>query len=284
MPGGGVFELAPGQITDDGELTLCLAHALSNGTSFSIEKIARSYAKWIESNPFDIGNTTRYSLGCFLDPEWKRICDAEGYSAGMSRAAVADCIDSKANGSLMRSTPLGIWGYKLDPYDLALLAMQDSALSHPNKSCCQAVACYVIAISQLIRNQDRVAAFEIASEWAQSNANDEVCEWLDDAESNRRVPYQPQDGFVRIGFTHAFRHLLLGSGFLEALRETLQGGGDTDTNACIVGGLLGAVCGAESISDGLKLSVLNCNTRLGRYPRPEFLQSSQIPALVRSML
>lgn len=29
MPGGGVHKLNPGQITDDGEMTLCLGHALA---------------------------------------------------------------------------------------------------------------------------------------------------------------------------------------------------------------------------------------------------------------
>ena len=33
----------------------------------------------------------------------------------------------------------------------------------------------------------------------------------------------------------------------EALRETIRLGGDTDTNACIVGGLVGAFVGIKSI-------------------------------------
>src|SRR5689334_12666516 len=63
MPGGVIIGVAPGQITDDGELTLCLAHALSASQSFDIEKIARKYADRVESKPFDIGMTTRDSLG-----------------------------------------------------------------------------------------------------------------------------------------------------------------------------------------------------------------------------
>jgi ADP-ribosylglycohydrolase len=44
MPGGGVCELAPGQVTDDGELTLSLADALIEAGGFDIEVIARHYA------------------------------------------------------------------------------------------------------------------------------------------------------------------------------------------------------------------------------------------------
>ena len=42
MPGGEDLEVAPGQITDDGELTLCLAQALAESKTFDLEKIARN--------------------------------------------------------------------------------------------------------------------------------------------------------------------------------------------------------------------------------------------------
>jgi len=44
---------------------------------------------------------------------------------------------------------------------------------------------------------------------------------------------------VKYGFVHAFRHLRLGTPYVAAITETLLGGGDTDTNACIMGGLSG---------------------------------------------
>jgi len=146
-------------------------------------------------------------------------------------------------------------------------------------------ACPRSAISALIRNrQNRSAAFQVAASWAESNANDEVREWLDDAEHNRQTPYHPLVGFIRIGFTHAFRHLLLGSSYSEAIEETLLGGGDTDTNACIVGGLIGAAGGAVSIPVEMKAAVLSCETDKGIHERPDFLRAGRIPELVRGLL
>lgn len=285
MPGGGWLKVAPGQITDDGELTLCLAHALASGRHIDLEKIARRYADWVRSQPFDMGMTTRQSLGCFLDSNWQNICKTDGYAVAMNKAAFSYCIDSKANGSLMRATPLGIWGHNLKIHDLALLAREDSALSHPNKSCRDAVACYAIAIAHLLSHPgEREAAFVQTKEWADAHAVGEVCEWLDDAERNVNVPYHPQIGFIKIAFTHAFRHLLLGTEYVEALRETLAGGGDTDTNACIVGGLIGAACGALAIPDAMKSAVLNCDTAKGIHPRPDFLSAHHIPKLVEDLL
>lgn len=96
MPGGGRLNVAPGQITDDGELTLCLARALAQSDTFDLEAIARNYAKWVESSPFDMGFTTSYSLGSFRDVD----AIQEGYAAVMQKSASKMCMGSKANGSL----------------------------------------------------------------------------------------------------------------------------------------------------------------------------------------
>src|SRR5262245_57296148 len=66
FPGGGPWLVAPGQITDDGELTLSLLAALVDARSGRSPAAcaAERYAAWVESQPFDIGTTTARSLGC----------------------------------------------------------------------------------------------------------------------------------------------------------------------------------------------------------------------------
>lgn len=285
MVGGGVWQLAPGQITDDGELSLCLAHALAGQSNFEIEQVAAQYARWIDSRPFDIGHTTRQSLGCYsLDPRWNKLIAQQGYAATMQQAAGQTCADSKANGSLMRASPLGIWGHRFPDDELAGFARLDSSLSHPNQSCQDAVACYVIAIANLMRTPgNRRAAFQAVRTWADRQANAEVRGWLDDAEANLDYPYHPQAGFIRIAFTHAFRLLLQGVDYPSALREVLAGGGDTDTNACIVGGLIGAADGIDGIPAEMVRAVIECDTAQGRHGRPEFLHGRQIPGLAEKL-
>ncbi|MFN8549418.1 MAG: ADP-ribosylglycohydrolase family protein [Candidatus Eisenbacteria bacterium] len=276
MPGGGPLGLAPGQITDDGELTLCLARALATSERFELERIARSYADWIASAPFDLGETTRLSLGATREEVWREASVSRGLAAVMTKAAAERCMASKANGSLMRATPLGVFGRCLADEGVAAIAMADSNLSHPNPTCGQAVACYSLAIAELVRSPgSRERAFLRAEAWAAREAGDEVRGWLEEARQGRPVPYYPMAGFVRIGFTHAFRHLLRGSSYEEAIVETLKGGGDTDTNACIVGGLIGAAVGASAIPRAMAEAVLSCETRRGR-PRPDFLSSRQL--------
>ena len=79
-------------------------------------------------------------------------------------------------------------------------------------------------------------------------------------------------------------HLLLGSDYETAIAETLLGGGDTDTNACIVGGLIGAAVGVDGIPENMRHAVLNCDTTMGQHPRPAFLHPRQVDELIAKLL
>ena len=271
MPGGGPWGVAPGQVTDDGEMTIALLRALSEDGAFDLDRIAGQYRRWFESSPFDVGGTIRATIG------------AAANAAGMQRAAQRH-LASKANGSLMRCSPLGVWGHALQVDELANCARLDSALSHANPSCQDAVACYVIATAGLIREGgDRRIAFEAAADWAAEHACEEVREWLRlSGTDEEAVPGFPQPGFVKIAFVHAFRHLRRGTDYVEAVRSVLAIGGDTDTDACIVGGLIGAAVGADKIPEALRAPVLDCDTRRGQ-PRPEWLHPREVPDLVRRL-
>lgn len=67
MPGGGPHKVGPGQITDDSEMAMCLMWALVEANDgkkddqereLNADTIAKWYANWIHSRPFDIGTTT----------------------------------------------------------------------------------------------------------------------------------------------------------------------------------------------------------------------------------
>ncbi len=276
MPGGGIWELAPGQITDDGELTLCLDQALREGEKFDRENIAAWYNKWYASRPFDIGNTTSASIGCPQRLSSEEFANYSGYADAMTQSAKKNCMNSKANGSLMRATPLAAWAWNRSDAEIALFAKLDSSLSHPNDSCWQAVAAYCIAIAELISSNDRNKAWSRTSNWIKNNANKELNDWAGLIENNQYVPGHPQAGFVKIAFVHAFQNLLKGNDYHTAIRSVLEIGGDTDTNACIVGGLIGAAVGFENIPEKMRNTVLTCDTSKGAHPRPDFLHPANL--------
>jgi ADP-ribosylglycohydrolase len=284
MPGGGTWDVAPGQITDDGELTMSLLNALAEDPDKPLGA-ASHYARWVASDPFDIGATTAASLGCLRQAAWAARAKEAGIDVAMTEAARERCMPSKANGSLMRATPLGVWGARRADDEVIAAAQDDARLSHPNASCVDAATVYVLAIASLVRAPgDAAGALALAETWARAHACEEVRAWLDDAAAGKAVPYTPQDGFVRIAFTHAFRHLRAGTPYTAALRETLAGGGDTDTNACIIGGLLGARWGASAIPAPMRAAVLGCDHRRGAHARPDALHPRTVPERITSIL
>jgi ADP-ribosylglycohydrolase len=48
------------------------------------------------------------------------------------------------------------------------------------------------------------------------------------------------------------------------MRDVLRLGGDTDTNAAIVGAMIGARDGVERLSERMVATVMKCDTALGR--------------------
>ena len=94
MCGGGIWNTAPGQVTDDGELTLALLQALAGQPRYDVNRAARAYRRWYLSAPFDIGNATGNALEDG-DP------DSPGLAELIARRASMFNSESKANGSLI---------------------------------------------------------------------------------------------------------------------------------------------------------------------------------------
>jgi ADP-ribosyl-[dinitrogen reductase] hydrolase len=130
----------------------------------------------------------------------------------------------------------------------------------------------------------RKAAFDAARAWAESphagQAGPDIAAWLETARRNEKPSYLTHIGHVRIAFVEAFRHLLNSVSFSDALSDTLQGGGDTDTNAAIVCGLMGAAVGRQGIPKDMIDSVVQSDTMLGEHVRPERLHPREADALV----
>lgn len=60
-------------------------------------------------------------------------------------------------------------------------------------------------------------------------------------------------------------------------------GGDTDTNAAIVGGMIGALHGASSIPEYMKMPVLARGMNSPGIPRPAFLATDALPSICQQL-
>jgi ADP-ribosylglycohydrolase/fructose-1,6-bisphosphatase/inositol monophosphatase family enzyme len=248
---GGTWNLLAGQPTDDSELALALARALVRRGGFDASDVARAYVAWYESRPFDIGHTTRAALGPAAD----------ALRAGQDPAAAARAAarpESRANGSLMRSSPLGIFGHRLPHTGLAALAREDARLTHPHPLCQDAGVLYTAAVARAVAQGG--GPVELA-DWAlafarEQRLHDEVVAALV-ASAGQRPDYATHQGLVTVALQNAFFQLRHAEPE-EALVDTVRRGGDTDTNAAIAGALLGAIHGVHALPRRWRDAVLTC--------------------------
>lgn len=248
--GAGPFHVAPGQVTDDTELALSLARSLAKQQRYDEEGVATAYVRWRRSEPFDCGMATHQAFGgeSPMGP---------GLAERMRQRASKK---TQANGSLMRSSPLGVFGALIPRAELARLAAKDSLLSHPDPVCLAACAVYVTTVADAIAtglsgSELYARALRFASE---TDLIAPVLDTLQAAGEGLPSSDGENQGWVRIALQHAFFHLKRSTDFEAALVQTIFTGGDTDTNAAIVGALLGATLGEAAIPQRWRETVRDC--------------------------
>jgi ADP-ribosylglycohydrolase len=243
MPGGGRIRVGPGQITDDGELTLTLwqsLNSLDTSDLTPILTIMRGYKDWYESYPFDIGRTCSLAFETFSD-----------FFKGHQIHTLQNCKDiikklnecSEANGALMRATSIATWIIKNngDIERGVECAKEDSRLSHPSIVCQEVNAIYVFAIMHLLQGKSPTDVIKLTNDFVDEEITSEKVQYwyFEESLDISAIEATRQIGHVRWGFIMAMYFLRNPNiNYEEAIKITLMKGGDTDTNAAIVGGLV----------------------------------------------
>lgn len=283
MADGGTWNTLAGQPTDDSELALMLARSIVEAGTYSPESAARAYHYWYHSDPFDCGRTTRRAIGAIRESDIARGRAAKAASRAASRV-------SEANESLMRASPLGIWGFASDPRRLALLARADSALTHPDEACCDSVDVFVTAVAHAIRTGSQPdGIYSVAVERARETRCDPaVLAALLDAAREPPSDFMSQQGWVAIALQNAFHQLLHARSLEDGIVKTVMAGGDTDTNAAIAGALLGAVHGRGAVPPAWQRMILTCRPLAGlpgvHRPRPRAFWPVDAPELAERLV
>jgi ADP-ribosyl-[dinitrogen reductase] hydrolase len=275
------FQISPGQITDDSEMAMCMLHGILQShekgkPSFDPMDTAEYYCKWYENNPRDIGNTTRSAMKAIK-------AMLENGDKIESLAKNFDDVNhtSNSNGCLMRATPMSVYCRKLPDDKIYDLTKADVNLTHLNPIWVQAVTCYNIAIAHLINNEgDAEGAIDRVDNYIKSNIDvnkEKTCKKLVEhwesifkakSEADLIEANNKGIGYVMIAFVYSFFYLKLELSYEEAVKRSLLLGGDTDTNAAIVGGMMGAYHGIDAIHVNWRNKVLNSH-----YDYPEFMRT-----------
>jgi len=263
---GGHWKTLAGQPTDDSELALILARRLAHDGRFDREKLKAGYRAWLDSAPFDCGSTTSAGLRGVPDHQ------------------------SQSNGSLMRVSPLGVFGWCTPEPDLVSWARADSELTHPNPVCKDACAVFVATVAYAIRTGDGArSVYQFARELAHRIAAEpSVVAAVEAAESARPKSYEEKIGWVLTALQNAMWQLVHATSLEDGVVDTVAHGGDTDTTAAIAGALLGAVHGRQAIPQQWSRAVLSCRPLKGAehvvHPRPEVFWPVDVLVLAERLL
>ncbi|HKW14186.1 MAG TPA: ADP-ribosylglycohydrolase family protein [Candidatus Krumholzibacteria bacterium] len=242
-----VFHTLPGQPTDDSEMALALARTIVARGEYNAEATWTAYVRWHDSQPFDCGNTISAAVG------------------GIKNKT------SQANGAMMRVSPIGIIGARASVDNARWWARLDAELTHPHPVCVEANSIYAAGIAAAIANE--MSPQDLYEFMAESATEPSLVDAIARAKNEAPRDYITQQGWVLIALQNALWQLLHAESVETAITNTVQRGGDTDTNAAICGALLGALHGLGAIPGRWVRPVLFCRPQAGapgvRHPRPE---------------
>lgn len=242
-------EVDAGTWSDDGAQALCLLDSLLNRGEFSLEDFSDALEAWqqrglwaVGGTVFDIGVQTAYAL--------------HAYSRGVS---AEECgllnPDGKGNGALMRVLPLALWHYKKEEDDkqrdqkLVEDAHRQCLITHGhlcNQVCC---ALYCLTALALLEGQDARGAVQegvrrLRLVYSTLPEYEQELEWS----VRPDLPWKGEGtGYVVDCLRSAFMVLLQTDSYEEAVKRAVLLGNDTDTTACVTGGLAGILYGFEGI-------------------------------------
>jgi ADP-ribosylglycohydrolase len=233
MKGGGMFDWAPGEWTDDTSMAICVTDGLSRG-HVDLDAIAASFVRWYDSGPPDIGTQTRAVLS-----------GRDTSAAAMTSRAAGLTGRTGGNGSLMRTAPVAL-AFLDDPEGCARAAGAVSDLTHYDERAREACQMWSCAIRHAVvtGTPDGV---RIHLERAPASTRDYWVPLLDIAEKGSPADF-PNNGWVVHALQTAWWAITKAACNLPAALEyCVRAGNDTDTTAAIAGGLVGACQGATAV-------------------------------------
>jgi ADP-ribosyl-[dinitrogen reductase] hydrolase len=246
--GGGPFNLAAGEWTDDTSMALCLAESLIETYSFDpIDQLER-YLRWyrtgyLSSNGrcFDIGITTGGALHRF---ERTR----EPYPG-------PDAPHTAGSGSLMRLAPVPMM-YARHTKDALDHCADSSRTTHAAPQAVDACRYYGALIIGALLGQPKEVLLGSPNEWSfldplalesLTSPDPSIAEVINGSFKHKMPPYIQGSGYVVRGMEAALWAFHHSASFREGALLAANLGDDADTTTAIYGQLAGAYYGVEGI-------------------------------------
>jgi ADP-ribosyl-[dinitrogen reductase] hydrolase len=235
MIGGGVYDVAPGEVTDATEMMLCLARSLADNGGFDPEDIMARLAAWLETQPRHVSLTVRaalisYRSGTHWDVASRRAFEIlGGPTAG--------------NGSLIRCAPVGLL-YSHDAVTRHEVSQRESTLTHFDRLAGWACSAYNDLIAAAVRGDLHTEVPAIARTY--DDEDKRVAAVLRDT-PEAEVEEVISSSFVLDTLQTALWTVLHAADFEHAVTMAVNMGNDATAVGAATGALAGAVSGESGI-------------------------------------
>lgn len=229
----------PGTWSDDGAQALALLDALVRDRTLNLDTFATNLLNWFnrgaftpDGEVFDVGLQTRQALHAL----------AAGASPSASgRSGERD----NGNGSLMRCLPVAMVATSRD--DAVLLARKQSVVTHGHARSQLCCALYCLTAVGILEGQPAADAVRAAEDALLERCTGTAEEAELKIALDGRFDAPQGSGYVVDSFWSAIHCLLSTHSYEGCVKRAIALGNDTDTTACIAGGLAGLLYGEEAI-------------------------------------
>lgn len=244
--------IAAGTWSDDGAQALCLMDSLLKNGKFSLKAYSDALLAWYEEGFWAVGGVV-FDVG---------IQTADALNAYKRGIPATDCglmnPEGKGNGALMRVLPLALWHFvqgdtdlEKKSRDLVRDAHSQCQITHGhlcNQVCC---ALYCLAAQGLLEGKEAREAIQegvcaLRSIYREQPEYERELEWS----IRPDIPWEGRGtGYVVDCLRSAFMILEQASDYEDAIKRAVLLGNDTDTTACVTGGLAGIRYGLRKIPE-----------------------------------
>lgn len=239
--GGGKFNWAPGEATDDTDLMLGVMRSLKSSQEISFDILKAEMLAWLASSPPDIGNTTMKGLLNLKTGLPLREC---GFVNNDDKA--------QGNGSIMRVAPLALLNenaigtYSTDKTSgLREIIITQAKMTHGHHLCFETDLIFIPAVKAALAGKSKQDVFEAAlTEAAKTSAY--IYQKL------KEIPSTSWENLATSGFCvdtlcAALWAFLKYDTLEEALVSVVNRGDDSDSCGAVAGVLCGAFYGSQAI-------------------------------------
>lgn len=246
MVGGGIFDLKPGEWTDDTSTALCLAESLIERGGFDPLDQLKRYCRWYDEGYlsvneicFDVGNTTREALHRFKET-------GDPYPG-------PDHERSAGNGSIMRLAPIPLFYYRNIEQAIEYAGLSSRTThQHPLAiDACRYMAAIIIG-ALTGDSKEKILSSRycpLPGYWSENPLEERIEEIARGSFKEKEPPEIRGSGFVVKSLEAALWAFHNSDNFKDGCLLAVNLGDDADTTGAVYGQIAGAYYGETGIPD-----------------------------------